>query len=281
MKLKGLVFFVAIFIGLFSLTAKAGRQAVIELEFIKGDNVEKQVHVVTVDDTRFRIDFLGPDMQRSDQSPYIRTVDNGESWVMGNKRKKKFYCTQMNTEQFFKNIGSQVTGAIDFFNVKPDSPVVKQLLEKPGPEMQGHSTTHVRVETHAKASARIIFVKAEYAVKIVDDLWYTTDFEMHPIRKKWINALMRSDNRIMDQLFADFAAKLRGPVLKSESLIEITNVKKNETKTHKERTTVTSLKEVKKEEIDSLFKMPKCKEMSDAEVKDNATDLLSRGKILL
>lgn len=271
---------VAIFTG-WTLSAVAGTQAVREVEVIKGDNVEKHVEVITFDDTRFRIDFLGPDMKRTDESPYIMTVDNGESWVLGSKPKKQFYCSSMQTEEFFKNIGSQVTDAIDFFNVKADSPVVKQTLEEPGPEIQGFKTTHVRVETNARAYARFLFVKFEYTVKIVDDLWYTTDVEIHPIRKKWIHALMRSDNQIIDNLFADYTKNLGGPVLKSESVVDITNVRKKKTDTQKERTELTSVKELTSEELDKIFQMPKCEPMDDDDVKDNAQGLLSAGKLTL
>lgn len=264
-----------------SLTATAGTQAVVEIEVIKGDNVEKQVQVLTFDETRFRIDFLGPDMKRTGESPYIMTVDNGENWVMGSKPKKQFYCSSMQTEEFFKNIGSQVTGAIDFFKVKADSPVVKQILKEPGPEIQGFKTTHVRVETNARAHARFLFVKFEYTVKIVDDMWYTTDVEMHPIRKKWINALMHSDNQIIDQLFADYTKTFDGPVLKSETVVDITNVRKQKTDTQKERTLLKSVKELAPEELGKIFQMPECKPMDDDDVKDNAQELFSFGRIAL
>ena len=248
---------------------------------IEGNNVEKHVEVITFDDTRFRIDFLGPDMKRTDESPYVMTVDNGENWVLGSKPKKQFYCSSMQTEQFFKNIGSQVTDAIDFFNVKADSPVIKQTLEQPGPEIQGFKTTHVRVETNARAYAKFLFVKFEYTVKIVDDLWYTTDVEIHPIRKKWINALMHSDNQIIDKLFGDYTKTLGGPVLKSETVVDITNVRKKETKTQKERTQLTSVKELAPEELDKIFQMPKCRPMDDDDVKENAQELLSADKLML
>ena len=85
MKASSITFVAAAILVSWSLTATAGTQAVIEVEVIKGDNVEKHVEVLTFDDTRFRIDFLGPDMERTDESPYIMTVDNGENWVIGSK----------------------------------------------------------------------------------------------------------------------------------------------------------------------------------------------------
>jgi len=92
---------------------------------------------------------------------------------------------------------------------------------------------------------------------------------LHPIRKKWINALMRSDNQIIDRLFTDFTKTLRGPVLKSETVVDITNVRKKETKTQKERTQLTSVKQLTPKELDKIFQMPKCKPIDDDDVKEN------------
>jgi hypothetical protein len=95
-----------------------GTRAIIEVEVIKGDNVEKSTEIFSFDGTRGRIDFPGADNKVTEQTPYIMTVDGGESWIMGNKAKDRFYCSEMQTEDFFKNLGSQFTDAIEFFNVK-------------------------------------------------------------------------------------------------------------------------------------------------------------------
>lgn len=259
-------------------TVEAGTRAVIEVEIIKGDNIEKSFEIVSFDEKRFRIDILGEDKKKTEQTPYIMTVNNGENWVIGDKPKDKFYCSEMQTEEFFKNLGDQVTNAIEFFNVKAESPTVKQILEEPGPEILGYKTTHVQIETNARAYAWFLFLKFEYSVKIIDDLWYTTDIEMHPVRKKWINALTQSGNSIIDSLFADFTAKLPGPVLKKESVVSITDARKKETKTQTIRTVITEVDELESGELDEIFKMPECQTMDDDEVQEKANLIFSTGR---
>ena len=69
--------------------------------------------------------------------------------------------------------------------------------------------------------------------------------------------------------------------MKSETVIDITNVRKKQTKTQKERTLLTSVKEIDKKELDEIFVMPKCKPMDDDEIRENAAKLLEVGKIML
>jgi len=281
MKISRISMFFAVVVLLTAFTVNAGTRGVIEVEIIKGESVEKHAEIYTFDDERFRIDFVGEDLKITDETPYIMTVDGGEQWVMGDKPKDKFYCSAVNTEEFFRNLGDQVTNAVEFFNVKAESPTIKQVLEEPGPDIMGLSTTHVRLETDARAYAWFLFFKFEYTVKIIDDLWYTTDVEIHPIRKKWINALTQSGNNIIDQTFTDYTSKLPGPVLKSESVMDITNVRKDSVKTEKQSTVVTELEEITPEEMDRIFKMPECETMDDDEIQEKGKALFSAGKIML
>lgn len=274
-------YFYVVILLLTSFAANAGTEAVIEIEVFENGNVQKRYEVLTFDENRFRIDFVGEDRKVTAQTPYIMTVDAGETWVMGDKPKDKFYCSKVQTEEFFRNLGDQVTHAIDFFNVKAESPTVKQVLEEPGPEILGFKTTHVRLETNAKAYAWFLFLKFEYTVRMVDDLWYTTDVEIHPIRQKWLNALTQSGNSIIDTLFSDVTSKLPGPVLKSESVMDITNVRKKSTKKHREKTIVISVDELKQNELDQLFILPECEMMDDDEIQEKGKALLSGGKLML
>lgn len=281
MKSSSTTLVASIILLLIAATVEAGSRAVIEVEEIEGDSINKSIETITYDENRFRIDLLGPDKIKTEQTPFIMTVNGGDDWVIGDNPKDKFYCSKMQTEQFFKNMGAQVTDAIEFFNVKAENPTVEKILEEPGPEMLGFKTTHVQIETNARAYARFLFIKFEYTVKIIDDLWYTTDLEIHPVRKKWIDALNQSGNSIIDSLFTEFTAKLKGPILKSESVITITNVRKKETKTQKIHMLVTEVEELKSGELDEIFIMPECVTMDDDEVQEKAKALFSAGKIML
>ena len=264
-----------------AFAVNAGTRAIVEVEVIKGDNVEKSVEIITVDDKRGRIDFVGEDRKITGETPYVMTIDGGEHWVMGDKPKDRFYCSEVKTDEFFMSLGDQVTNAVEFFNVKAESPTIKQVLEEPGPEIMGFKTTHVRLDTNATAYAWFLFFKFEYAVKIVDDLWYASDVEIPPIRKKWLNALTQSGNRLIDQAFADYTSKFSGPIIKSESVIDITNVRKKSTKTEKQRTILTEIKEMQPDELDKIFIMPECEKMDDDEIQEKGQALFSAGKIML
>ena len=277
-----ITFFLATIVTLSSaFAAAAGTQAIIEVENIEGDNVAKHVEILTFDDERFRIDFVGEDKKITDETSYIMTVDGGDSWVMGDKPKDKFYCSEVNTEEFFTNLGAQVSYAVDRFNIKADSPKVTQVLEEPGPDILGFKTTHVQLETQTSAHAWFLFFKFEYQVKIVSDLWYTNDVEIHPIRKRWISALTKSGNNIIDELFTGITSKLSGPVLKKEVVMDITNVRKKNVKTEKQITKLTSVEDVSSEELDKLFKKPQCIMMDDDEIQEKGKALLGAGRIML
>ena len=281
MKISLISFLATIITLLTVFTVQAGTRAVIEVQNIKGDNVEKHFEILTFDDERFRIDFVGEDRKITDETSYIMTINGGDNWVMGDKPKDRFYCSEVNTEVFFKNLGGQVTHAIDYFNVNAESPTVKQILEEPGPDILGFKTTHMQLEADAQAHAWFLFFKFEYTVKIVSDIWYTTDVEIHPIRKKWLNALTKSGNSIIDDLYGNLTSKLPGPALKKEVVIDITNVRKKNVKTEKQITSVTSVEEIKPDELDKIFKMPKCEAMDDDEIQEKGKALFSAGKIML
>jgi hypothetical protein len=281
MKIVQLVSSISTTLLVATFTVNAGTRAVVEIEVIKGDNVEKSAEIITFDDKRARIDFVGEDRKITAETPYIMTLDGGDSWVIGDKPKNEFYCTSMQIDEFFKIVGSKVTGAIDFFNVKAEAPTVKKTLEQPGPEMLGFKTTHVQIETHARAYTRLLFFKFEYKVKIVEDLWYAPERKIHPIRKKWIDALTQSGNSIIDQFSSDYLVNLPGAILKTQSVVDIINVRKNETKTQKENTVFTKFEELAPEELDKIFKMPECEPMDEKEVEEKAKALFSAGRIML
>ncbi len=258
-----------------------GYQAVMEVEVKEDGDELKYFEILTFDDNRFKVDFVGEDKKVTDETPYIMTVDGGDTWVMGDKPKDQFYCSKTKTDEFFRNLGGQVTEAVEFFNVKAEAPNIRETLREPGPEMLGFKTTHVRLETEAKAYAWFLFFKFEYAVKMVDDIWYTTDVEIHPVRKKWLNALTQSGNNIIDDMFTQATEKLPGPVLKSESTVDIINVRKKKTKTLKERTEVISVEEVDRTELDRIFALPSCIEMDKDEIQEKGKALLDARKLML
>jgi hypothetical protein len=69
--------------------------------------------------------------------------------------------------------------------------------------------------------------------------------------------------------------------IRDRSVIEITNIRKNETDTHKDRTTTLTAQELSQNEMDDIFQMPDCIPMDDDEIREKAKALFSAGKIML
>ena len=262
-------------------SAEAATRVVVEVEVTKGDNVEISNEIITFDKDRFRIDFPGPAKEVTNKTSYIMTVNGGDKWVIADKQDDVFYCTEMKTEDFFRRLGSRATSAMKFFRVKVKSPTIKKILEEPGPKIFGYKTTHVQYETNAKGYANLLVVEFEYTVKVIDDFWYTTELDIHPVKKKWVNALAQSGNGLIDEMVVDITAKLAGPVLQRETVIDITNVRKKETKIQKKRTIIKTVEEPSTGELDKVFKMPECKVMEDNEVEKRAKVLFSADKLML
>ena len=262
--------------------AGAANRIMQQVEVDKGKKTKEFVQIITLDDDRARIDFAKADGQVHSETPYIMTLDKGDTWVMGDKPEDEFYCTETQTDEFFKTVGKRLASAIDFYNIRVvEAPTVKKVLEEPGPEILGFNTTRVRLETTAKAHTWLLFVKVEYEVRIVEDLWYTTDIAIHPIREKWLNAITQTGNELIDRYTDAYIAKLPGPVLQTEMTMDIADLRKQEVKTRKERTLYTQVEEVTSAALDKVFIMPQCEPMTEEEVEERAKELFSSGRIML
>ena len=236
--------------------------------------------VVTTDGDKARLDFLGEAKERTDTTPYLLTVDGGKSWVLGNTYKGEFYCANVDPASFFKNIGEIVTEVMDMVSPKVFDIKVTKTKEAPGPKILDLPTTHVRLVTTAKAEATFMFKKYEYTLKITDDVWYTTKLEIQPFRKRWMEALTQSGYEKLDKMFSDWAKKVPGPILKLESEVKLTNVKKNETDIQKEKAEITSIKEVKASELPKgIFTVPKCENINQTQLESTAKDMAKEGKL--
>jgi len=118
-------------------------------------------------------------------------------------------------------------------------------------------------------------------VHITDDILYSTEMEMHPVRKRWLEALSQSGYKQHDMLIDQWLAQLPGAILKQESVVKVTNVIKNEEDTYSEKTRVVTVEKLKPSDIPKqTFDMPKCKTISKKEMRDTAKDLFEKGKLL-
>lgn len=263
-----------------NLPVFAATVTTIEINLTEDGKSQKKNEIVTIDGDKARLDFLGEARKRTDQTPYLLTVDGGKSWVLGNTHKGKFYCANVDPVTFFKNIGEIITDVMALVNPKVFEVKLNKIKEEPGPKILDLPTTHVQLVTTANAQATFMFKKYEYKLKITDDVWYTTKLEIQPFRKRWMEALTQSGYEKLDKLFSDWTKEIPGPMLKLESEVKLTNVKKNQTDTQKEKAEIISNKELKAEELPkNTFTVPKCENINQKQLESTAKDMAKEGKL--
>ena len=82
-------------------------------------------------------------------------------------------------------------------------------------------------------------------------------------------------------MYSDYTAKVPGPVLQKETVIEITDVRKKKVKVEKRKAVVTEIEEISAEQTDAAFITPECIPMDDDEVQEKAKALFSADKLML
>jgi len=255
-------------------------RATIVTDVVEEDKKTKDNEIMTADgDQKVRLEMLGEEKKPTDKTPYLLTVDGGKTWVIGNKAEA--FCAQMDTAEFFQYLGQLAVKYGGLLNLDIADPEIKKVLEEKGPDMLGYPTQHIRLETTAAAKASAVFKKYDYQVHITDDIWYTPKMEIHPVRKRWLEALSQSGYKELDSLADQWANNLSGAVLKQESEIKITNVIKQKEDIIRETTRIVTLEKLKPTDLpEHTFQMPKCKKISKKEMRKTAMDLFERGKIL-
>ena len=254
--------------------------ATIVTDIVEKDKKDKDTEIITIDgDKKVRMELLGTEKKPSDKTPYLLTIDGGNTWVIGNKAEA--FCAQMDTGEFFRYLGSLALKFEGIANLDITDPQVKKVHEKKGPKILDYPTTHVRLVSTATGKAAVMFKSYDYKIHITDDIWYTTKLEMHPVRKRWLEALSQSGYKQLDTLINQWVDNLPGAILKTESVIKVTNVIKNKEDITTEKTQVVTIKKLKPSDIPkNTFQMPKCKKISKKEMRDTAMKLFEKGKML-
>jgi len=268
---------------LVALQGYAAEVATIEMQSAKNDGAPvTRTNVITIDDKRVRIDYLGVESKKTAVTPYLLTLNAGKDWVFGDLKDNQFYCAKMDMKDFFHDLGD-IISRIDkytdpeFFDTK-----VELLVKEAGPEILGYSTTHLRIKTTAKFSASFMHKKFKYGITKVGDIWYTNDRQVHPAKQRWVEALTHTGYEQLDQLSSGFRSKITGPILKQNTVMEITNYKENKVDKYIENMRAVSLKVVASSEIpEATFDKPDCKKINKKQTRKAASSMFKEGKLKL
>ena len=283
MNIKRLQSLAVLVLMLGTLSVQAASVIQLEIESSKnGEPAARNTNIITIDDNKVRLDYPGAETQKTATTPYLLTLNAGEDWILANTKDNKFYCAKVDMNEFFRELGDIMWNMDNLTNPKFSDMKVELLVEEPGPEVLGYATTHLRFQTTARIKATVVFKKYEYGMVKTDDIWYAKDREIHPAKKRWIEALTHSGYEPIDQLSSELRSKIPGSILKQDSVVKTTDYKKDKVDSYEQKVRVISVKEVKSSEVAAgTFNKPDCKKISKSQTKDAAKALFTEGKFTL
>ena len=239
----------------------ASRYTIAAEVVVEGQNPRSEVAIVTLAGDKGRIDFVERNGRKEEGGLYLMTLDGGKTAVLGDKGMSM--CSEWDSEAFFSEMGRLLHKARRFAGLEITDVKVEKVMEKPGPELLGYATTHVRLVTTAGVKFSVLVKKYQYTVKITDDFWMAPQLKIHPIEQQWINAQTSTGFDQLDELLDSWYMHLPATVLKQESVFEIQDLVKKEESTKVEKITITSIEKLDPSKIPAeLFDMPKCKKVS-------------------
>ncbi len=273
MIVRGLMF--ALLLAALSAPVNAATRYTISAEVVTQGQTRSEVAIVTLFGDQGRIDFIERNARQEQGGLYLMTLDGGKTAVLGDKGTSM--CSKWDSAAYFSEMGRLLHKARRFTKPEITDVKVEKVLEKPGPELLGYATTHVRLVTTAGVKFSVLAKKYQYAIKITDDFWMAPQLAIHPIEQQWINALTSTGFDQLDELLDSWYMHLPATVLKQESIFEIKDLVKNEESTKVEKISVTSIEELDPSKLPvALFDMPKCKKVSRKKMEAAAKDMFEK-----
>ena len=265
------------------LPAHSASIVYLEVESSKnGEPRDTNTNIITVDENKFRLDYLDSGNESTEQTPFLLTLNDGKDWVLADQKDNMFYCTRIGINDFFRDLGDIMWNMDSLANATISESKLELLLEEPGPEISGYDTIHLRFRTTARVNARVLFKKFEYGMTKTDDIWYTQEREIHPARKRWIEALTHSGYEQIDELSSALRSKIPGALLKQMSVVTITDYKKGKVDTYERNVRVASIKELESSEVpEDTFTSPDCNDISDSQLHDAAKAIFKEDRLSL
>jgi len=255
----------------------------LEVESSKnGESRDMNTNIITVDEKKFRLDYLGNEKIKTEKTSFLLTLNDGKDWILADQKDNKFYCARIDINDFFRGLGDIMWNMDSLANATISESKIELLAEEPGPKISGYETFHLRFQTTAKVQARVLFKKFEYGMTKIDDIWYTKERDIHPARKRWIEALTQSGYEQIDQLSSQLRSNIPGAILKQDSVVKITDYKKGKVDTYERNVRVVSIKELKSSEVpQDSFISPDCNDISDSQLEDAAKAIFKEGRLTL
>lgn len=181
-----------------------------------------------VDGDRTRVEFSsGENKGLFADGNYLVTTDGGQTVYLINTQDKTY--AEFDMEEMMAMMGQamemmeQLGGMfkMEFENVHSE-----KLLEEPGGEILGRSTTHYRFNSGYTMSMKMMGMKQQTTVDSVQDIWSTTDYDSRGFGV-WLrpDRNIKTGNEEFDKLINSEMAKIEGFPLKTVTVSTTTNKK--------------------------------------------------------
>ena len=231
---------VAVIFVVLSLPVYAATRYTIVTEVVpEGKSPLSEKAIVTLAGDKGRIDIVERNGKQEKGGLFLMTLDGGKTAVLGHQGKT--VCSEWDSEAYFRKMGKLLHKVRRWANLEVADPKIEKVLEEPGPELLGYSTTHVRLVATANIKASVVVKKFSYSLKITDDVWIAPRLEIHPIEQQWINAQTNTGFEQLDQMVDTWYKKLPAMILKQESVIRLNDLIKKEESTKTEKIEITAI----------------------------------------
>jgi hypothetical protein len=171
-----------------------------------------------VDGDSARVEFYpGETIGPFGQGTYLITTDGGETVYLINPQNETYAEFEM--EQMMAMMGqvTQMMGQMGgMFKIRFENVHSEKVLEEPGGQLLGRSTTHYRINSGYTTSIKLMGMKQQNTVESVQDIWTTSDFDARGFGV-WLrpDRNMKTGNEEFDKLINTELAELEGVPLKT------------------------------------------------------------------
>lgn len=254
-------------------SASAGVRYTVETVTTYKDQTYYEAEDTLIDGNAARIDIRTGTREQTQPKGSMLTTDGGKTWAV--VEGSDAVCGTWDMAAYYRKAGSLLETVERWFNVTVKEAKVEVASREPGPAILGFATTHVRIVSRLKATARVLFIQREIHLQITDDVWYAPEVGVEPVEQRWLDAMQKTGYDQLDRMTGAALAAVGGFVLKQKTVAVAREPRKNRERAKVDEISVTKFERTAPDAVaDELRPLPGCKPVSDEQLEEAAKDLL-------
>lgn len=188
---------------------------------------------------------------------WLVTTDGGKTMHLYNPKEKT--CSDFDPAAMLGGAMSMMKAMGPMAKMSFGKPQIEKLMEEPGPEIHGLSTTHYKYRTTYSMSMQVLMMKMASTSETVEETWATEELAADAGMGAWMRKGFKTGDPDIDALITAEMEKVKGWPLKRIAVTTTTDDKgkKSTTTTTTEVTALDRSVSVP----DSTFVLPPCEEV--------------------